>query len=265
MRDRFRILVLIGVALLAPPAGPAAAYIVAGPPDCTHAIFVANAEYTSQPKLDNPGNDIEAVSAVLRRHGVSTERNWNLSAAELAPDRLLSFFRTKQCGQATLVFYYAGMAVSSAGRLYLVPVDYQADSDNPERGLVAVDEIAKGLAAKADNIFIFVDGSAGNVANPTVAPSSIPALFGGIPQVRLVALSSKPDGFAMDRDPTYGELGPFARMFADAADMDWPDTDAIMLRVRDGVRRVTNGQQLPDWYRATEPSKTPQQAAEPSR
>jgi mono/diheme cytochrome c family protein len=252
-------LILIGCAGLIPSSSASAKIVV--PINCDHAILVANKDYASLSQLDNPANDTEAVGNVLLRHGFSTSRQLNLSAEELRPDALMANVgKGDACKHSTLVLYYAGMALNLAGRPYLVPVDYRPPvpgdkSSSPvEQGLVAVDEIAKGLAKEADSIFIFIDGCAGDDPFGTdyresTTPTSIPALFAPIPQVKLVVLSAGHGQAALDRDPTYPELSPFARMFADAADIDWPDFDAVMVRVRDGMRRVTGGAQSPDWYR----------------
>lgn len=114
----YRCLAIAVLALLAPSA-PALAQGGDGQPPRI-ALVVGNAAYRTAP-LANAAVDARAVADVLRQGEfdlVSIE-----NADRLALDSAIATFRSKLARGAQIVVFYAGHAVQSRGRNFLVPVD----------------------------------------------------------------------------------------------------------------------------------------------
>lgn len=222
-------------------ATPAA--ICAGPV----AVVVANSDY-GKLKLNNPRKDADVVQRALERVGYKVHRGDHLTAAQIMT--LVPAGTIKRCG--TSVLYFAGHGVQISGRTYIAGTDFTDASGVEEPGgLVALDDLARKLAATADRIYLFFDASRPKLdrkpAGEAVSPA---ALFSGIAALKVVAFAAGGDQEPLDVDPTYTDNGPFARALAASIDLDWPDIDSVLLHVRQRVQRITNGSQVPDWYRA---------------
>jgi formylglycine-generating enzyme required for sulfatase activity len=85
------------------------------------ALVIGNAGYRHTVSLDNPKNDVRAVSSALGRLGFKVEKLEDVGKSTL--ESRLADFRGQSRGAELALLYYAGHAVQIEGRNYLVPVD----------------------------------------------------------------------------------------------------------------------------------------------
>jgi hypothetical protein len=157
--------------------------------------------------------------------------------------------------------------LGACARPYIVATDVDKNYKSADRfpdALIALDDVAKQHAEAANTVYLIFDASRSDPAlkaKPNTAPKSTVELFTKMPRVRMVVFSSNPGRDPRDADPLDKTHSPFTRAFAPSVDLDWPDLDAILVRVRDLVARATSGETVIDWYRAPAEPQTSTEGA----
>ena len=212
------------------------------------AVVIANSDYEKL-KLKNPRSDADEVQRAFERAGYEVRRGDQKTVSEI--EALIPSSRTTPCG-STAVFYFAGHGVRMNGRTFLAGTDFRETSaGQPTRGLVDVVELGRKLAGIADRVYLFFDASRPTIdAGHNASHASLIAQFSSVPALKVVAFAAGPGQEPLDEDPTFKDNGPFARALVASIDLHWPDIDTVLLQVRQRVQRVTNGSQVPDWYRS---------------
>jgi len=118
MRSFFRIVLTMLAGALVVSAWPSSAAA-----QKRVALVVGKSAYQHAPRLANPKNDAEEVSAAFSRLGYSVIAAFDLD--KVAFDRTLQQFRTALRGADLGVLFYSGHGVQLTGRNYLVPIDAQ--------------------------------------------------------------------------------------------------------------------------------------------
>lgn len=128
------------------PASPAAA-------EKRVALVIGNGAYVQAPKLPNPKNDAEDVSAALKRVGFEVIVGLDLDKPSM-DNAAIRFARAARDADVA-IFYYSGHAMQYAGVNYLMPVDAKLTDEADLRLMVRTDSIVADLQ-QAKNLRILV-------------------------------------------------------------------------------------------------------------
>jgi uncharacterized caspase-like protein len=113
------------------------------------ALVIGNAAYANAPPLVNPVNDAADMCAALRKVGFRTLCHTNLrDRAEF--DARIAEYTAMLDANAVGLFYYSGHGVQAGSTNYLIPTEVQprSPSEDPRRGLYAVDDLFDRLGRR---------------------------------------------------------------------------------------------------------------------
>ncbi|OQW55303.1 MAG: hypothetical protein A4S14_00565 [Proteobacteria bacterium SG_bin9] len=117
------------------------------------ALVVGNGAYVQAPRLPNPKNDAEDVSAALKRVGFEVIVGLDLDKPAM-DSAAIRFARAARDADVA-IFYYSGHAMQYAGVNYLMPVDAKLTDEADLRLMVRTDSIVADLQ-QAKNLRILV-------------------------------------------------------------------------------------------------------------
>ncbi|MGX1789006.1 SUMF1/EgtB/PvdO family nonheme iron enzyme [Bosea sp. NPDC055332] len=228
----YRCLAIAALAILAPLA-PALAQSGDGQPPRL-ALVIGNAAYRTSP-LANTAADARAVADVLRQGEfdlVSIE-----NADRPALERAIATFRGKLARGAQVVVFYAGHAVQSRGRNFLVPVDAAP------RGPVEVAREAIDLDQLIDALIVSRPASALLVLdaardNPWQAGLGAGKGLAPIEPLEAIAIMA-PVAPGRTAAETPGRANPAIEEWLKAIRTPGLDMAAALTRTRDAVSRAT--------------------------
>ncbi|MFC5394729.1 SUMF1/EgtB/PvdO family nonheme iron enzyme [Bosea vestrisii] len=242
----YRCLAVAMLALLAPLA-PARAQGSDGQPPRL-ALVVGNAAYRTAP-LANAAADARAVADVLRQGEfdlVSIE-----NADRSAMDGALATFRAKLARGAQVVIFYAGHAVQSRGRNFLVPVD--AAPRGPAevaRDAIDLDQLLDALiVSRPASAVVVLDAARDNPWQAGLGGGKGLAPIERIETVAIVAPAAP--GRTVAETP--GRADPAIEEWLKAIRTPGLDMTAALTRAREAVSRATRrSQQL--WLSSMPPA-----------
>lgn len=207
------------------------------------ALVIGNSRYPRAP-LANPANDAQGMSEALRGIGFEVTTGLDLPRdAMQAAAR--AYIETLRRSGAVGLFYFAGHGMQLAWRNYLLPVDAEIGS---------VDE----LRQRAFDIKLLIDGirNAGNPMNMIILDACRDNPLGGTARVdqkglsqmdappgTFLAYATAPGNTAIDGDG--GRHGLYTEHLLREIRVPEAKVEDVFKRVRLGVRRRSNGQQIP--------------------
>ena len=126
------------------------------------AFVVGNGAYKYAPKLENPVDDADAMTSLLRSIGFDVIEGTNLGRDQIA-EKLLEFGK-KAKGADIAAFYYAGHGIAIAGNTYLLPVDADIKSEMDVKlgSAISFDDILDQTMGEAKLRLVFLDASRNN-------------------------------------------------------------------------------------------------------
>lgn len=205
------------------------------------ALIIGNSDYKTSP-LKNPVNDAEDIAYELERLGFQVQLGRNMTRTEMRI-AIRNFGNEIKKGGVGL-FYYAGHGMQVRGKNFLIPIGSDIRSEDE----VEYESIDAGLVlAKME--------SAGNLMNIVMLDAcrdnpfarSFRSVQKGLAQMdapsgSLIVYATAPGSVAADGG---GRNGVFTRNFL--AHVRNPDLEIgqMLKRVRAGVQRDTDGQQVP--------------------
>jgi uncharacterized caspase-like protein len=245
-RDRVnkrRIVLVQLAAISAAPVVPWLAWAAAVAPGAPRvALVVGNSRYSDLPPLKNPARDAAALAERLATMGFDvksnidgTKRVLESSIGEFCSD----LGRRKGIG----LFYFAGHGLQLHWRNYLVPVDAKiARADDVAPNATDLSVLITGLQAAANpmNIVILdacrdnpfeLEGRTGKGLSQMDAPVGT-----------LLAYATAPGNTASDGD---GDNGLYTEYLLREMRAPEAKIEDVFKRVRLGVRRASNGRQIP--------------------
>lgn len=242
----YRCLAVALLALLAPLA-PARAQGSDGPPPRI-ALVVGNAAYRTAP-LANAAADARAVADVLRQGEFDLVSAENADRSAL--DGALATFRGKLTRGAQVVIFYAGHAVQSRGRNFLVPVD--AAPRGPAevaRDAIDLDQLLDALIVSRPASAVVVLDAARD--NPWQAGLGGGKGLAPIERIETVAIMA-PAAPGRTVAETPGRTDPAIEEWLKAIRAPGLDMTAALTRAREAVSRATRrSQQL--WLSSMPPA-----------
>ena len=212
------------------------------------ALVIGNSAYQAVPKLPNPVGDAKLMSDTLTSLGffvIGGSARLDLDKAGF--DAALLEFKSQLVGADVALFYYAGHALQADGENYLMPVDnakMRTMEDVRDGGGVQLASIMAMLDVAAPVVKLVVIDACRD--NPL--PASSRSLAGGglatpkAPQGGLIAFATSPGRTAEDGT---GKNSVFSKNFAALVSTPNQSIEQMFKRVREAVKKETNGRQEP--------------------
>jgi hypothetical protein len=206
------------------------------------ALVLGNSKYKEAP-LKNPANDARAIGEALKTMGFAVTLKVDAGRAEMAA-ATQAYVQELTKKKSVGLFYYAGHGIQLAWRNYMLPVDAEIDTPaDIQKQAVEVNSLLEGIkkAGNAMNVII-LDACRDNPFGNLKGADQKGLSQMDAPQSTLLAFATSPGNVASDGT---GEHGLYTENLL--REMKVPDAkvEDIFKRVRLGVRRKTNGAQIP--------------------
>lgn len=206
------------------------------------ALVLGNSKYKESP-LKNPANDARAVGEALKAMGFTVTLKLDAGRAEMAA---VTQAYVEQLAKRKVVglFYYAGHGIQLAWRNYMLPVDAEIDTlADIQKQAVEVNSLLEGIK-RADNALnvIILDACRDNPFGNFKGMDQKGLSQMDAPQSTLLAYATSPGNVASDGA---GEHGLYTEHLLREMKVPEAKVEDIFKRVRLGVRRKTNGAQIP--------------------
>jgi uncharacterized caspase-like protein len=210
------------------------------------ALVVGVSAYRAVPPLRNTRNDASGVSAALGRLGfeVDTVLDPDRSALETAVRRL----GVQARGADVALFFYAGHAVESGGRNWLLPISADIRGGRDLRfESVELDALLEQLEGTARMAVVVLDACRDNPFRSVLGEAGRGVAPGGLARVQaavgtLVVFSTAPGTVAADGD---GANSPFTAALLKRIEAPGVEFRQVLAEVRRDVRAATHGRQVP--------------------
>ena len=209
------------------------------------ALVVGNQAYTQLPGLNTSVEDAQGVSNDLRNLGFEVTLLTDVGPAVF--QAVLGTFTAQVDEADTVLFFYAGHAFQKDGVNHLVPVNARlADAKALDTETWRLDDIAKALKGKTNQLLLFVDACRDNPLPEAVRSA---AEAGGLAQFdggadTYVAFATAPGQVAWDK--TEGALNsPFTTALLAHIAKPGQNVSDLMIAVRNDVETATGGKQTP--------------------
>lgn len=219
------------------------------------ALIFGNAQYPSS-KLKNPVNDAAAMASALRKLGFTVIHRED--ATQRVMLSAMRDFIDKAASYDVRLFFYAGHGAQLLGKNFLMPLDTVLDDERDlQRTAVNLNEFIEHLGQAKQGVNILVLDACRD--NPFSASQNLTAngrrmkFRGGIklpglatveaPVGSFIAFAAAP-GQAAD-DGVGGSLGVFTKHIVEQISTPDITIEQVFKRVRSGVRKDTEGKQIP--------------------
>lgn len=238
--SHFLLLCLFGIFALAllPAAADAAGRKLA--------LVVGNQAYTQLPGLNTPVEDAQGVSNALRNLGFEVTLLTDVGPAVF--QAVLGTFTAQVDEADTVLFFYAGHAFQKDGINHLVPVNARlATIKALDTETWRLDDIAKALKGKTNQLLLFVDACRDNPLPEAVRSA---AATGGLAQFdggagTFVAFATAPGKIAWDKTDGSSVNSPFTTALLTHIAKPGQNISDLMIAVRNDVEAATSGKQTP--------------------
>jgi len=213
------------------------------------ALVIGNSAYVHASMLANPKNDATDFAAVLAESGFEVIAAFDLDKVSF--DRKIRDFAAALSNSEAGVFFYAGHGLQVAGRNYLVPVDAElATAEAIEFEMVQLDVVQRIMERNTTTNILFLDACRNNPLARNLARAmgtrSVEIARGLAPVESgvgtLISFSTQPGNVASDGS---GRNSPFADALIKRAASSNEDLSAILIDVRNDVRKQTENKQVP--------------------
>lgn len=206
------------------------------------ALVLGNSKYKDAP-LKNPANDARAIGEALKAMGFSVTLKLDVGRAEMA-EITQAYVEQLAKRKAVGLFYYAGHGIQLAWRNYMLPVDAEIDTlADIQKQAVEVNALLEGIkrANNAMNVII-LDACRDNPFGSLKGADQKGLSQMDAPQSTLLAYATSPGNVASDGT---GEHGLYTEHLLREMKVPEAKVEDVFKRVRLGVRRKTNGAQIP--------------------
>ncbi len=216
------------------------------------ALVVGISGYKQVPRLVNPANDAEAMSALFKRAGFDVvDDRRDLGIVELR--RVVREFSEKSKDADIAVVYYAGHGIEVEGSNYLIPADAKLASDfDVEDEAVSLDRVLRALDSVKRLRLVILDACRDNPFTKTMKRTMASRSIGrGLARVEptssntLIAFATKAGSVA---DDGAGKNSEYASALVKYIAEPGVDVRVAFGRVRDEVLKRTSNRQEPFVY-----------------
>ena len=206
------------------------------------ALVFGNSRYKDAP-LRNPANDAKAIGEALSSSGFAVVTKIDASRAEMAAalDAYAKELAAKKC---VGLFYYAGHGVQLAWKNYMLHVDAEIDTiDDVQKKAVEVNSLTDALVKAANPLNIIILDACRDNPFGTAKPTQQRGLSQmDAPSNTILAYATAPGNVASDGT---GANGLYTENLLREIKVPEAKIEDVFKRVRLGVRRKSNGAQIP--------------------
>jgi uncharacterized caspase-like protein len=207
------------------------------------ALVIGNGKYKDAPVLKNAPNDANAVGAALKAAGFEVNLKLDTGRAEML-DAIRAYVHLMEQKKHVGLFYFAGHGVQLDWRNYLLPIDAVIDKlEDVAKQSVDIARLMEGLTKAANPMnVIILDACRENpfgTARP-VAQNGLSQM--DAPTQTILAYATSPGNVASDGD---GANGLYTENLLREIKVPEAKIEDVFKRVRLGVRRKSNGAQIP--------------------
>lgn len=206
------------------------------------ALVFGNGKYKDAP-LKNAVNDARAIGDALVRIGFEVTEKLDATRAEMTA-AIRAYTRSLAARKCVGLFYYAGHGVQLAWTNYIVPVDAAIDRlEDVSKQAVAVTTLVGGITRAANPMnVIILDACRDNPfgGEKAARPKGLSQM--DAPPSTLLAYATSPGNVASDGE---GANGLYTEHLLRELAVKEARIEDVFKRVRLGVRRKSNGTQIP--------------------
>ena len=207
------------------------------------ALVVGNGKYKDAPELKNAPNDAKAIAEALKASGFDVTMKLDTGREDLI-GAIRAYVHAMEQKKHVGLFYFAGHGVQLAWRNYLLPVDAVIDKiEDVAKQSVDIARLMEGLT-KASNPMnvIILDACRENPFGKDFRVEQKGLLQMDAPNSTLLAYATSPGNVASDGD---GANGLYTENLLREIKVPEAKIEDVFKRVRLGVRRKSNGAQIP--------------------
>ena len=209
------------------------------------ALVIGNATYEHAAPLANPGNDAAAMAAALARLGFEVRHLEDAGYVDMHQG-LLELSQVSRSAEAAVAFY-AGHGHAVDGRNYLIPVDALGpalEAVGDDHALDPGHHVTEGNLGLIPTTWLLRSVAGASKLRLVVLDAHVPAPWepaGGTIVAQAAAVGTEPDDGTESHSPYTEALLRY---------LEEPALELGMLfgKVREDVRRATNGRQEPVVY-----------------
>ncbi|MGH8631128.1 MAG: caspase family protein [Burkholderiales bacterium] len=207
------------------------------------ALLVGNGAYKAVPPLKNPANDARAMADALKASGFEVTIKLDASREEMLA-AMQAYAQTLGAKKCVGLFYFAGHGLQLAWRNYLVPMDAAIGGmDDVARQCVDVSSLVEGITKAANPMnLIILDACRENPFGRDFREAQKGLSQMDAPPATLLAYATSPGNVASDGD---GANGLYTEFLLKEIKVGEAKIEDVFKRVRLGVRRKSNGAQIP--------------------
>jgi hypothetical protein len=209
-----------------------------------HALVIGNSSYPGSARLDNPVNDANSISQMLRAMGFSVTTVIDTNRQKLVQS-MTNFRRTAANADISLLFY-AGHGVQIFGTNYILPIDVdQSDLAQATIQGVSLNSVVENFLPGKIKL-VFLDACRDNPMQRTNDRSISKGLAPiSAAEGTLISYATKDGQTAADGAGS--KNSPFTQALLEHLN-DPQDIAVVLRKVRERVMKITGGKQQPWEY-----------------
>ena len=206
------------------------------------ALILGNGRYR-RARLKNPANDARAIADALKVMGFSVTVALDTGRAQMV-SAIQAYTQELAKLKCVGLFYYAGHGIQLAWKNYMLPVDAALDTlADVQKQAVEVGALLEGIVRAANPMnVIILDACRDNPFGSTEEVEQKGLSQMDAPPSTLLAYATSPGNVASDGD---GTNGLYTEHLLKEMKVPEAKIEDVFKRVRLGVRRKSNGQQIP--------------------
>lgn len=206
------------------------------------ALVIGNGRYQRGP-LRNPGNDARAIAGSLRRLGFEKVIE-GFDMSQKGMNRAVAAFGRELENASVGLFYYSGHGMQVSGRNYMIPVEFNGQSEaEVQSDAVDINRVlARMETAKADVNLVILDACRDNPYARSWRSQKHGLASMDAPSGTLIAYATAPGQIAEDGS---GANGTYTAALLEYIETPGLPVERLFKRVRRAVRTRTSGQQIP--------------------
>ncbi len=206
------------------------------------ALILGNGRYRKA-RLRNPANDARAIADALKAMGFSVTLALDAGRAQMS-SHIEAYTQELAKRKCVGLFYYAGHGFQLAWKNYMLPVDADLDtSAEVQKQAVEVNALLGGITSAANPMnVIILDACRDNPFGSTEEAGQKGLSQMDAPPSTLLAYATSPGHVASDGA---GANGLYTEHLLKEMKVPEARIEDVFKRVRLGVRRKSNGQQIP--------------------
>jgi uncharacterized caspase-like protein len=207
------------------------------------ALVIGNGKYRDAPALKNAPNDAKAIGEALKASGFDVTLKLE-AGREATLEAIRAYVHAMEQKKCVGLFYFAGHGMQLAWRNYLLPVDAVIDRiEDVGKQSVDIARLMEGLAKAANPMnVIILDACRENPFGKDFRVEQKGLSQMDAPNATLLAYATSPGNVASDGD---GANGLYTENLLREIKVPEAKIEDVFKRVRLGVRRKSNGAQIP--------------------